>query len=155
MTIESTYYDNKQLKYRGVTDDDFIKVEDTTWYENGQKHSNVTYTKSGNLLDLLSWYENGQLKYEVIDDLMDKTFKSWYENGQLKFSKVLIFDFSLVMILTSEEWFDEDGNSIKPLVKHRSKPSHEEELELMEFMEGFFKPEDDRILGSDFLYLHL
>jgi len=152
--IQTTYYDTGQLKYQGATEvDSHHLFEETTWYENGQKYSNATYTITDNLINLMSWYENGQLKYEVVDHLMDKTFKSWYENGQLMFCKELLFDFSDVFTLKFEEWFDEEGNSIEPLLKYPSR-SYEEIQELMEFLE-FYKPDDDRILGSKFLYIHL
>jgi len=157
MTTKSIYYDNKQLKYLGIVDDNFVTVKETSWYENGQKHTTVTYTPSGEVLNLFSWYENGQLKYEVIDNMMDKTFKSWYENGQLHFNKDLVFDFSRVMIVSSEEWFDKDGNSIDPSTNLFAKLSHLDILEIedMDYINNLTTPHDEKFLGSSFLHYNL
>jgi len=142
--LRTDWYDSGQKKSirtgDGIFSDGYSLYE---WYENDLPK--VEHSERGSF----SYYNNGQICSEFLAD--SHTYKEWFENGQLK-SQVIHEDTD---IEEREEWFDEEGKSIEPLTKHRSKPSFEEERELMKFMEDFFKPEDDRVLGSDFLYLHL
>jgi len=79
------------------------------WYENGQKESEVTF-KDGEQDGLWTeWRENGQKKEEKTykDGELDGLLTYWYENGQKKQEQIYKEG-----ELTSEKYWDEDGNEI-------------------------------------------
>ena len=85
--IHTTYYENGQKESEVTYKDDKRDGLSTDWYENGEKWSEVTY-KDGELDGLYTtWYDNGQKSKEATykDGKVDELFTTWYENGQKEY----------------------------------------------------------------------
>ena len=81
----------------------------TTWYENGQKRTEITY-KDGKEDGLSTWwyqYENGQKRWEGTykDGKKEGLFTNWYENGQ----KSDEYTFKGDSLISQKNW-NEDGS---------------------------------------------
>ena len=88
--IHTTYYENGQKESEVTYKDDKRDGLSTDWYENGEKWSEVTY-KDGELDGLYTtWYDNGQKKKEVNfkEGKEDGLETQWFKNGKRAYQYV-------------------------------------------------------------------
>jgi antitoxin component YwqK of YwqJK toxin-antitoxin module len=81
---QNTYYENGQKESEVNYKDGEKDGKYTAWYENGQKGEERNYKDGKEDGKVTLWYENGQKKLEgnYKDDKKDGKFTWWYENGQ-------------------------------------------------------------------------
>ena len=82
-------YDNRNVKsitYHNKTRNRIEIVKYVSYYENGQKKSEITIKEGKRDKSYIEWYENGQKEYDITykDGKEDGKATAWHENGQKK-----------------------------------------------------------------------
>ena len=80
-----TYHKNGKLRMKGNEIWPEIDFDGTitSWYKNGQKEHESSYSKGELVGKNTRWYENGQLSGEYFYGVDDFINRYWYKNGQL------------------------------------------------------------------------